>query len=50
MDITGILKRNGCGRSIDISRMARDTRGGNGISDKLGVDRHWVNLQVVNTC
>ena len=50
MDITGILKRNGCGRSIDISRMARDTRGGNGISDKLGVDRHWVNLEVVHTC
>ena len=47
--ITSILKRNSCGKSLDIARMARDMMGGNGISDEFGVARHMVNLEVVNT-
>ena len=47
--ITSILKRNSCGKSLDIARMARDMMGGNGISDEFGVARHLVNLEVVNT-
>ncbi|TAL86574.1 MAG: acyl-CoA dehydrogenase [Candidimonas sp.] len=48
-DITSIMKRNSCGKSLDIARMARDMLGGNGISDEFGVARHLVNLEVVNT-
>jgi glutaryl-CoA dehydrogenase len=48
-EITSILKRNSCGKSLDIARMARDMMGGNGISDEFGVARHLVNLEVVNT-
>ena len=44
-----ILKRNNCGKALDIARMARDMLGGNGISDEFGVARHMVNLEVVNT-
>jgi glutaryl-CoA dehydrogenase len=47
--ITSIMKRNSCGKSLDIARMARDMLGGNGISDEFGVIRHMVNLEVVNT-
>ena len=48
-DITSILKRNSCGKALDIARMARDMHGGNGISDEYGVIRHLLNLEVVNT-
>jgi glutaryl-CoA dehydrogenase len=49
VEITSILKRNSCGKSLDIARQARDMMGGNGISDEFGVARHLVNLEVVNT-
>jgi len=48
-EITSMLKRNSCGKALDIARMARDMLGGNGISDEYGVVRHMVNLEVVNT-
>ena len=48
-DITSIMKRNSCGKALDIARLARDMMGGNGISDEFGVARHLVNLEVVNT-
>ena len=48
-EITSILKRNSCGKALDIARIARDMLGGNGISDEFGVIRHLVNLEVVNT-
>jgi glutaryl-CoA dehydrogenase len=49
VELTSILKRNSCGKSLDIARLARDMMGGNGISDEYGVARHLVNLEVVNT-
>lgn len=49
VEITSMMKRNSCGKSLDIARMARDMLGGNGISDEFGVIRHMVNLEVVNT-
>ena len=49
VETTSILKRNSCGKALDIARMARDMMGGNGISDEFGVARHLVNLEVVNT-
>ncbi len=49
VEITSIMKRNSCGKSLDIARLARDMLGGNGISDEYGVARHLVNLEVVNT-
>jgi glutaryl-CoA dehydrogenase len=49
VEITSMMKRNSCGKSLDIARMARDMLGGNGISDEYGVARHLVNLEVVNT-
>jgi len=49
VEVTSIMKRNNCGKSLDIARMARDMMGGNGISDEFGVARHLVNLEVVNT-
>jgi glutaryl-CoA dehydrogenase len=49
VEITSILKRNSCGKALDIARTARDMMGGNGISDEFGVARHLVNLEVVNT-
>ena len=48
-EITSMLKRNSCGKALDIARMARDMMGGNGIVDEFGVIRHLVNLEVVNT-
>src|SRR5688500_13170203 len=48
-EITSILKRNSCGKALEIARHARDMLGGNGISDEFGVIRHVVNLEVVNT-
>ncbi len=49
VEVTSILKRNSCGKALDIARMSRDMMGGNGISDEYGVARHLVNLEVVNT-
>jgi glutaryl-CoA dehydrogenase len=49
VEITSIMKRNSCGKALDIARMARDMLGGNGISDEYGVARHLVNLEAVNT-
>ena len=48
-EITSIMKRNSCGKSLDVARLARDMHGGNGISDEYGVIRHMLNLEVVNT-
>ena len=48
-EVTSIMKRNSCGKSLEIARMARDMLGGNGISDEYGVIRHMLNLEVVNT-
>lgn len=44
-----LLKRNNCGKALDIARMARDMLGGNGISDEYHVIRHVMNLEAVNT-
>ncbi|MDA0788637.1 MAG: acyl-CoA dehydrogenase [Proteobacteria bacterium] len=44
-----LMKRNNCGKSLDIARMARDMHGGNGISDEYHVIRHVMNLETVNT-
>ena len=49
VEITSIMKRNSCGKALDVARTARDMLGGNGISDEYGVIRHVVNLEVVNT-
>ncbi|MFM8755906.1 MAG: acyl-CoA dehydrogenase family protein, partial [Limnohabitans sp.] len=49
VELTSLLKRNSCGKALDIARMARDMMGGNGISAEYGVARHLVNLEVVNT-
>ena len=48
-DITSMMKRNSCGKALDVARNARDMLGGNGISDEFGIARHLVNLEVVNT-
>jgi glutaryl-CoA dehydrogenase len=48
-EITSIMKRNSCGKALDIARMARDMHGGNGVSDEYGVIRHMLNLEPVNT-
>ena len=49
VEITSMMKRNSCGKALDVARMARDMLGGNGIHDEFGVARHLVNLEVVNT-
>src|SRR5512134_2144367 len=49
VEITSIMKRNSCGKALDVARLARDMLGGNGISDEYGVVRHMLNLEVVNT-
>ncbi|MBA2722959.1 MAG: acyl-CoA dehydrogenase [Methylibium sp.] len=48
-EATSLMKRNSCGKALDIARTARDMLGGNGISDEFGVIRHMVNLEAVNT-
>lgn len=48
-EMISLIKRNNCGKSLDIARAARDMHGGNGISDEYGVMRHMVNLETVNT-
>jgi len=49
VELTSLLKRNSCGKALEIARAARGLLGGNGISDEFGVARHLVNLEVVNT-
>ncbi|MGB6428047.1 MAG: acyl-CoA dehydrogenase family protein, partial [Methyloceanibacter sp.] len=44
-----MMKRNNCGKALDIARMARDMHGGNGITEQFQVMRHMVNLETVNT-
>lgn len=44
-----LIKRNSCGKSLDIARVARDMHGGNGVSDEFHVIRHVMNLEAVNT-
>ena len=48
-ELISMLKRNSCGKALDIARMARDMHGGNGISDEYPVFRHMCNLETVNT-
>ncbi len=48
-EMISIVKRNNCGKALDIARMARDMHGGNGISLEFQVVRHMVNLETVNT-
>jgi glutaryl-CoA dehydrogenase len=48
-EITSIMKRNSCGKALEIARMARDMHGGNGIVDEFHVIRHVMNLETVNT-
>jgi glutaryl-CoA dehydrogenase len=48
-EMVSLIKRNSCGKSLDIARMARDMHGGNGIHDEYHVIRHMINLETVNT-
>src|SRR5450432_2735057 len=48
-EMVSLLKRNNCGKALDIARVARDMHGGNGISDEYNVIRHVMNLEAVNT-
>lgn len=48
-EMISIVKRNNCGKALDIARMARDMHGGNGISEEFQVMRHMCNLETVNT-
>ena len=48
-EMISLVKRNSCGKALDIARMARDMHGGNGISDEFHVIRHAMNLEAVNT-
>ena len=48
-EMVSLIKRNSCGKALDIARMARDMHGGNGISDEYHVIRHVMNLEAVNT-
>jgi glutaryl-CoA dehydrogenase len=48
-EMISLIKRNNCGKALDIARVARDMHGGNGISDEFHVIRHAMNLEAVNT-
>ena len=48
-EMVSMIKRNNCGKALDVARMARDMHGGNGISEQFQVIRHMVNLETVNT-
>ena len=48
-ELISLMKRNNCGKALDIARVARDMHGGNGVSDEYGVIRHVMNLEAVNT-
>jgi glutaryl-CoA dehydrogenase len=49
VELVSLMKRNNCGKSLDIARLARDMHGGNGVSDEYHVIRHVMNLEAVNT-
>jgi glutaryl-CoA dehydrogenase len=49
IEATSLMKRNSCGKGLEVARLARDMMGGNGLVDEFGVVRHLVNLEVVNT-
>ncbi len=49
VELISLMKRNNCGKSLDIARMARDMHGANGVSDEFHVIRHLMNLETVNT-
>ena len=49
VELISLMKRNNCGKALDIARIARDMHGGNGISDEFGIIRHVMNLEAVNT-
>jgi glutaryl-CoA dehydrogenase len=49
VEIISMMKRNNCGKALDIARLSRDMHGGNGISDEYHVMRHLMNLETVNT-
>ena len=49
VELISLMKRNNCGKSLDVARNARDMHGGNGISDEYHVIRHVMNLETVNT-
>jgi len=49
VEVISLMKRNNCGKALDIARIARDMHGGNGISDEFHVIRHVMNLETVNT-
>jgi len=49
VELISLMKRNNCGKALDIARVSRDMHGGNGISDEFGVIRHVMNLEAVNT-
>lgn len=49
VELVSLMKRNNCGKSLDIARVARDMHGGNGVSDEFHVIRHVMNLEAVNT-
>ena len=49
IEATSLMKRNSCGKGLEVARVARDMMGGNGLVDEFGVVRHLVNLEVVNT-
>ena len=48
-ELISLMKRNNCGKALDIARVSRDMHGGNGIQDEYGVIRHVMNLEAVNT-
>ncbi|MGB0921949.1 MAG: acyl-CoA dehydrogenase [Alphaproteobacteria bacterium] len=48
-EMISMVKRNNCGKALEIARIARDMHGGNGISDEYGIIRHVLNLEAVNT-
>ena len=48
-EMISLIKRNNCGKALDIARTARDMHGGNGIHDEYHVIRHMINLETVNT-
>ncbi|MYD99677.1 MAG: acyl-CoA dehydrogenase, partial [Alphaproteobacteria bacterium] len=48
-EMISLVKRNNCGKALDIARVARDMHGGNGVSDEYHVVRHSMNLEAVNT-
>ena len=48
-EMISMIKRNNCGKALDIARLSRDMHGGNGISEDFQVFRHMANLETVNT-